>query len=160
MSADTPNLIQVELNINGQKQQVVIPPNKTLLATLRENLYLTGAKPGCFNGDCGACTVMIDELPMKSCLMLSVEVHEKKVTTIEGVKESPLQKAFIENFAFQCGYCTPGIIMNCHALMLQNSNPNRETIIEWLESNICRCTSYEEIELAINDVIKKSGYKS
>ena len=160
MAAQHPNLVQVELMVNGEMHQVIIPPNKTLLATIREDMYLTGAKPGCFNGDCGACTVIIDQLPMKSCLMLTVETEGKDILTIEGINDSPIQIAFIENFAFQCGYCTPGFIMNSHALLLQKPIPNRETIKEWLASNICRCTSYEEIEQAINDVIEKLKYRS
>jgi len=143
------NLVIVKLRINEENHSVVIPPSKTLLATLREDLYLTGAKPGCFNGDCGACTIIMEGMPMKSCLMLAVEAQGKEVITIEGLNNSPLQQIFIEEFAFQCGYCTPGFIMNGHALLLNEAKPNKEKIKEWLESNICRCTSYEEIEKAI-----------
>ena len=155
MIDETPNLVKVTVKVNGDIQQVIVPPRKTLLVTLRENLFLTGSKPGCFNGDCGACTVIIDKLPMKSCLMLTVEVEGKEITTIEGLKESPIQHAFIENFAFQCGYCTPGFIMNIHALLNKVRDPSPEIIKEWLDSNICRCTSYEEIEQAIHDAIDK-----
>ncbi|MED3795269.1 (2Fe-2S)-binding protein [Niallia alba] len=149
MPESGPNLVIVKLRVNGENHFVTIPPSKTLLATLRENLFLTGAKPGCFNGDCGACTIIIDQVAMKSCLMLAVEAQGKEIITIEGLKDSPLQQAFIEEFAFQCGYCTPGFIMNGHALLLNEHNPSREKIKEWLESNICRCTSYEEIEAAV-----------
>ncbi len=149
MPENGPNLEMVKLRVNGENHFVAIPPSKTLLATLREDLYLTGAKPGCFNGDCGACTIIIDRMPMKSCLMLAVEAQGKEIVTIEGLKNSPLQQAFIEEFAFQCGYCTPGFIMNGHALLLNDTNPSTERIKEWLESNICRCTSYEEIEAAM-----------
>ncbi|HWJ76557.1 MAG TPA: (2Fe-2S)-binding protein [Niallia sp.] len=155
MIYETPNLVQVTVKINGEIQQIIVPPSKTLLASLREDLFLTGSKPGCFNGDCGACTVIIDELPMKSCLMLAAEVEGKEITTIEGLSDSPVQRAFIENFAFQCGYCTPGFIMNIQAMLNSVKNPSPDTIKEWLESNICRCTSYEEIEQAVQEVIDK-----
>lgn len=149
------NLVIVRLRVNEENHIAVIPSSKTLLATLRENLFLTGAKAGCFNGDCGACTTIIDGMPMKSCLMLAVEAQGKEIITIEGLKNSPLQEAFIEEFAFQCGYCTPGFIMNGHALLLNEANPSKEKIKEWLESNICRCTSYEEIEAAMLNAISK-----
>ncbi|KAB7664320.1 (2Fe-2S)-binding protein [Bacillus sp. B1-b2] len=155
MTVEPTNLVIVELTVNGENHTLVIPPNKTLLTSIREDLYLTGAKPGCYNGDCGACTVLIENVPMKSCLMLTVEANKKDIQTIEGLHNSAIQKAFIENFAFQCGYCTPGFILNSHALLQQHPNPSRETIKEWLESNICRCTSYEEIEQAIGEVIQE-----
>lgn len=130
----------ITLHVNGEERIVTVRPADTLLYTLRK-LGLTGAKPGCLNGDCGACTVNVDGWPMKSCLMLGVEAIGKKVTTIEGLKNSPIQQAFVENFAFQCGYCTPGFIMNCQALIEQHPDADDQTIREWLESNICRCTS-------------------
>lgn len=145
--------IHITLDINGETHHVDINPFATLLYVLRKELSLTGAKPGCLNGDCGACTVMIDEKPFKSCIMLAVEATESKITTIEGLKDTPIQKAFIDYFAFQCGYCTPGFIMNCQALLLNHSTPSKEMIKEWLSSNICRCTSYQEIEEAILSVI-------
>ncbi len=155
MTESGPNLVIIRLRVNEENHIAVIPPSKTLLATLRENLFLTGAKAGCFNGDCGACTTIIDGMPMKSCLMLAAEAQGKEIITIEGLKNSPLQEAFIEEFAFQCGYCTPGFIMNGHALLLNEANPSKEKIKEWLESNICRCTSYEEIEVAVYKAIAK-----
>ena len=128
-------------------------PSDTLLFTLRERLGLTGAKPGCENGDCGACTVLIDDWPIKSCLILTVEAIGKKIQTVEGLKDTPIQKAFVENFAFQCGYCTSGFLMVCHSLAKLRPNADSTTIVEWLESNICRCTSYQEIEEAIHSII-------
>lgn len=148
------NKMNIILNINDELYQTDIRPLSTLLSVLRQQLGLTGSKPGCLNGDCGACTVMIDGLPYKSCIMLAVEAPGKKIITIEGLKNTPIQQAFIENFAFQCGYCTSGFIMNCHSLVSNEKNPSRETIIEWLSSNICRCTSYEEIEQAVMSVIQ------
>jgi carbon-monoxide dehydrogenase small subunit len=147
--------ITVSLEVNGEIRQVDIRPADTLLYVLRNHLSLTGPKPGCLNGDCGACSVMVDGNVYKSCIMLAVEAIDSKVTTIEGLSGTPIQKAFIENFAFQCGYCTPGFIMNCHALLLNHPNPTYPVIKEWLSSNICRCTCYEEIEEAVYSVIEK-----
>jgi aerobic-type carbon monoxide dehydrogenase small subunit (CoxS/CutS family) len=99
----------LNLNINGEQVEVMAKPSDTLLFTLREQLGLTGAKPGCENGDCGACTVLIDGWPIKSCLTLTVETIGKQIQTIEGLKDAPIQTAFVENFGFQCGYCTSGL---------------------------------------------------
>ncbi|MBO0961185.1 (2Fe-2S)-binding protein [Neobacillus sp. MM2021_6] len=147
----------ITLKINEESRIVTVRSADTLLYALRGKLGLTGAKPGCLNGDCGACTVNVDGWPMKSCLMLAVEAVGKNVTTIEGLVDTPIQRAFIENFAFQCGYCTPGFIMNCHSLIEQHPDADNETIKEWLESNICRCTSYIEIEKAVKSVLKEKG---
>ncbi|MGG0175941.1 (2Fe-2S)-binding protein [Gottfriedia acidiceleris] len=146
--------LSVSLTINDEIREVEIRPTDTLLYVLRTKLGLTGAKPGCLNGDCGACSVVINDTVYKSCIMLAVEAVGQKITTIEGLKNSPIQKAFVEQFAFQCGYCTPGFIMNCHALLLKNSQPTYEMMKEWLSSNICRCTCYEEIEAAVLSVIE------
>ncbi|MBZ9608298.1 (2Fe-2S)-binding protein [Clostridium estertheticum] len=144
---------EIELNINGEKRKLIIRPADTLLRVLREQLGLTGAKAGCENGDCGTCTVLLDGLPVKSCIMLAVEAIGHKVTTIEGLKEEPIQKAFIDKWSFQCGYCTPGFIMNCYGLITIHPDADDETIEEWLQSNICRCTSYEEIREAVKSVL-------
>jgi len=143
----------IRLNVNGEEHEVLIRPSEILLDTLRGQLALTGAKPGCENGDCGACTVLIDGWPIKSCLMLTAEAIGKQITTVEGLKNAPIQKAFIEKFAFQCGYCTSGFLMVCHALAAIHPNPADIVIDEWLESNICRCTSYEEIGNAVRAVL-------
>lgn len=145
----------IVLNINDEMYSVTVRSADTLLYVLRGRLGLTGAKPGCLNGDCGACTVIIDGWPMKSCLMLAVEAAGKKILTIEGLKNSPIQQQFVENFAFQCGYCTPGFIMNCHSLINQHPDADDKTIKEWLESNICRCTGYAEIEKAVKAVLNQ-----
>ncbi|GIN90998.1 (2Fe-2S)-binding protein [Siminovitchia terrae] len=143
----------VELEVNGELVDVDVRAGETLLHVLRTKLGLTGAKPGCLNGDCGACTVMVGGLPFKSCIMLAVEAQGYQITTIEGLRDTPIQRAFIEQFAFQCGYCTPGFIINCHSLLQNDPNPSKETIKSWLSSNICRCTSYQEINEAIMSVI-------
>jgi len=157
MSKRKPKRWTIELKVNGEEYEADIYASDLLLHVLREKLGLTGAKPGCLNGDCGACTVMINEKPMKSCLVLAVEAVGTDILTIEGLVHSPIQKAFIEHFAFQCGYCTPGFIMNCQALLLQHPAPDSETIKQWLSSNICRCTSYQEIEKAVTSVLKQGG---
>jgi aerobic carbon-monoxide dehydrogenase small subunit len=146
-------LLSVTLHVNGEDRLVTARPADILLDVLRRELGLTGAKPGCLNGDCGACTIMVDGWAMKSCLMLAIEAVDKKMTTIEGLKDTAIQNAFVEHFAFQCGYCTPGFIMNCQSLILNHPDADDETIKEWLESNICRCTGYQEIEKAVKSVL-------
>ncbi len=122
----------ITLKVNGEERQITVRPADTLLFALRLRLGLTGAKPGRLNGDCGACTVLTDGVPMKSCLMLAAEGEGKDITTIEGLINTPIQKAFIEKFAFQCGYCTPGFLMNCHALVNTEPNASDDTIkIGW-----------------------------
>ncbi|WP_339062889.1 (2Fe-2S)-binding protein [Tepidibacillus marianensis] len=125
----------------------------TLLDMLRNQCGLTGSKPGCKNGDCGACTVLIGGWPYKSCIMLAVEAEGHQITTIEGLHNTPIQKAFVDQFAFQCGYCTPGFIMNSYALVNLYPDASEAQIKEWLQSNICRCTSYQEIEKAVKSVL-------
>ncbi|MPM20747.1 Nicotinate dehydrogenase small FeS subunit [bioreactor metagenome] len=143
----------LQLSINGEIREAVVRPSDLLLDTLRSQLGLTGAKPGCLNGDCGACTVLVDGWPVKSCLMLTAEAVGKQITTVEGLENAPIQKAFVEKFAFQCGYCTSGFLMVCHALSQLHPNPPDVIIDEWLQSNICRCTSYEEIGNAVRAVL-------
>ncbi|WP_040951824.1 (2Fe-2S)-binding protein [Gorillibacterium massiliense] len=151
---------EIELNVNGTRRPAVVCSSDTLLRVLREQLGLTGAKIGCENGDCGACTVIVDGVPIKSCLMLAVEAQGSTITTIEGLRDAPIQQAFIETFAFQCGYCTPGFIMLSHALINRYPDADEKVIQEWLQSNICRCTSYEEIGAAVRSVMGKGGGKS
>ncbi|WP_428912576.1 (2Fe-2S)-binding protein [Niallia sp. Krafla_26] len=134
--------------VNGEEQRVSFRYADILLDVLRYQLGLTGAKPGCLNGDCGACTVNINGIVQKSCLTLAIEAVGKDILTIEGLN-SPIQGAFVDHFAFQCGYCTPGFIMNCHSLLKNRKNPSNDEITKWLESNICRCTGYTEIEHAV-----------
>lgn len=151
------NLLPITLDINGEKRMVSIRAADTLLYVLREKLGLTGSKPGCLNGDCGACTITINGSPMKSCLMLAIEAVGLEIMTIEGLKAAPIQIAFVEEFAFQCGYCTPGFIMNGHSLVNQHPNASDKQLKEWLSSNICRCTGYEEIDRAIRSVLRKNN---
>lgn len=150
------NHLAIELKVNGERRRTVVRVSDTLLIVLREYLGLTGAKPGCENGDCGTCTIILDGLPMKSCLMLAVEAVDRDVLTIEGLRDSPVQHAFMDKWAFQCGYCTPGFIMNCHALAVRKPDADDRTIENWLQSNICRCTSYQEIKEAVRAVLASS----
>ncbi|HCQ91005.1 MAG TPA: (2Fe-2S)-binding protein [Clostridium sp.] len=141
------------LNINGEDRQVIAKPSDILLHTLRQELGLTSVKPGCENGDCGTCTVLVDNWLIKACLMLTVEAVGKSILTVEGLKDAPIQKAFVENWGFQCGYCTSGFLMVCHSLSKIHPNADDTVIEQWLESNLCRCTGYEEIESAIKSIL-------
>ncbi|MHB1314086.1 MAG: (2Fe-2S)-binding protein [Christensenellales bacterium] len=146
--------VMVNLNVNGEKRTVSVRPADILLDVLRDQLGLTGAKPGCRNGDCGACTVIMDGWPIKSCLVLAVEAAGHNILTVEGLNaKAPVQKAFIDNNAFQCGYCTSGFLMVCHALSIQFPHAEEYVIEEWLQSNLCRCTSYQEIRNAVRSII-------
>lgn len=148
--------IEKILNINGETKKVLIKPNETLLRVIREKLGLTGTKIGCENGDCGACTILINDIPYKSCLVLAVELDEKdKITTIEGIDDEKIKNAFIEEEGFQCGFCTSGFIVNVYSLLKKYNEPDDETIKEYLESNLCRCTGYDGIEKAVKKVLQE-----
>lgn len=142
----------ISLQVNGETYEVAVRPSDILLDILREQLGLTSAKAGCLNGDCGACTVIVDGLPAKSCLMLAVEAEGHAILTVEGLGGlAPIQKAFVDADAFQCGYCTSGFLIVCHALKMNYPVLPEEYIIEeWLQSNLCRCTSYQEIRRAVH----------
>lgn len=144
----------VQLHVNGETRNAVIRSADTLLHTLREQLGLTAAKPACENGDCGACTVIIDGQPIHSCLSLTIETVHQSITTNEGLLDSPMQQAFVDKWAIQCGYCTSGFIANCHALVEQHPDADDATIEEWLASNLCRCTGYQEIKEAVKSVLQ------
>ena len=143
----------IKLNVNGSLHEVAVRPADILLEVLRGSLGLTGTKIGCENGDCGACTVLVDGWPAKSCLMLAVEGIGHEITTIEGLSGTPVQQAFVRFNAFQCGFCTPGFILVCHSLLMHYPDPDDYTIESWLQSNICRCTSYQEINAAVHSLI-------
>ncbi|HEX5564433.1 MAG TPA: (2Fe-2S)-binding protein [Sporosarcina sp.] len=146
----------VSLLVNGTSHDIMIRSADTLLCTLRNQLGLTGAKQACGTGDCGACTVLIDGKPMQSCLTLTLESLNSGITTIEGLKHSPVRKAFVDNWAIQCGYCTPGFIVNGHALVTAHPDADDKVIEEWLQSNLCRCTGYQEIKDAIQSALAAS----
>jgi carbon-monoxide dehydrogenase small subunit len=142
-------MVSLFINVNGEEYQVNVRPADTLLHTLRDQLGLTGAKIGCENGDCGACTVLLDGNPVKSCMILTVSTEGQKITTVEGLRDTAIQRAFVEQQGFQCGFCTPGFIVNSHALLQAHPKPDEQTMKDWLQSNICRCTGYEGIERAV-----------
>ncbi len=148
----------ISLNVNGQKHEVFTDPSRLPLDVLREDLYLTGAKEGCGTGECGACTVLVNGKPVRSCLMVAGQAEGKDILTIEGVSRNgslhPLQQSFIEHFAVQCGYCTSGMILTAKALLDANPNPTEPEIREALSGNLCRCTGYIQIVEAILAVSK------
>lgn len=153
----TPNVEfsgMVRLVINGRRQEVSVEPRNTLLHVLRDKLGMTGTKVGCERGECGACTVLIDGIARYSCLTLALEVDGKEITTIEGLLRGdsvgPVQQAFIECDAFQCGYCTPGQIMAAEALLRKTPNPSIEEIREEMSGNLCRCGAYQHIFRAVH----------
>ena len=137
------------LNVNGEEREVAVPVHKTLLEVLREDLGLTGTKHGCELGECGACTVLVDGKPVLSCLALPVELEGREILTVEGMAQNgrlhPLQQAFAELGAAQCGYCTPGILLAAKALLEERQRPSREEIKDALAGNLCRCTGYAKI---------------
>lgn len=149
--------IRLKLQVNDEEYIVMIRPSDTLLFVLREKLGLTGAKPGCKNGDCGACTVLIDDIPLKSCIILAIEAEGHSITTVEGIRDTAIQREFINKWGFQCGYCTSGFIVNCYALINTHPDASDEIIEEWLQSNICRCTSYDEIKNAVKVALKEQA---
>lgn len=143
----------ISFKINGREETLNVDCNKTLLKMIREDLYLTGTKEGCAEGECGACTIIVDGVAVNSCLMLAPEADGKELLTIEGLTKngelSDLQKMFIEHHAFQCGFCTPGMIMSAKALLDKNPNPTRDEVKEAIAGNLCRCTGYQQIIEAI-----------
>jgi xanthine dehydrogenase YagT iron-sulfur-binding subunit len=150
----------VSLNINGRTHQVLVEPRWTLLFVLREKLGLTGAKEGCGRGECGACTVLMDDIPRYACMTLAVEAQGTAITTVEGLLEGetlgPVQKAFVEEDAFQCGYCTPGQIMSVEALRRGNASPTIDEIRTAVSGNLCRCGAYAHIFKAAAKAAGKS----
>ncbi|MBV8461392.1 MAG: (2Fe-2S)-binding protein [Candidatus Eremiobacteraeota bacterium] len=148
-----PEKILLRLHVNGSAVQCAAHPNKTLLEVLREDLNLTGTKHGCEMGHCGACTVLVDDEPVLSCLALAIEAQEHKIRTVEGLADGPklhpVQQAFAECGAAQCGYCTPGFLMTAAALVERPGVPTNAVIRDAISGNLCRCTGYEKIIEAI-----------
>lgn len=146
-------MIRIKLTINGESYDVTVPPNRTLLDFLRQDVELMGTKSGCETGDCGACTVLLDGKAVNSCLVLAVEADGKDVLTVEGLARGlelhPLQEAFIEHGAVQCGYCTPGMLLSAKDLLDENPRPTESEVREALAGNLCRCTGYYAIVKAV-----------
>lgn len=147
----------IRLTVNGESYTVAVEPCESLLDVLRDKLSLTGTKKGCNRGDCGACTIIIDGKTVNSCLVLAVEADDKEVLTVEGLANNgqlhPIQEAFVQYGAVQCGYCTPGMIMSVKALLDENPNPTEEEVKRAISGNLCRCTGY----VKIIDAIKKAA---
>jgi carbon-monoxide dehydrogenase small subunit len=145
--------VVLTLDVNGESRDLLVPVHKTLLEVLREDMQLTGTKHGCELGECGTCTVLVDGKPELSCLLLPIQLHGRAITTIEGMARGselhPLQTAFAELGAAQCGYCTPGILLSARALLEDNPRPTRDEVREALAGNLCRCTGYTKILDAI-----------
>jgi aerobic-type carbon monoxide dehydrogenase small subunit (CoxS/CutS family) len=151
--------VELDLTVNGERTEILFAPYKTLLEVLREDLNLTGTKHGCELGECGACAVLVDGEPKLSCLVLALDCQGRRVDTVEGLADGPqlhpLQAAFADLGAAQCGYCTPGILMTAKALLEKEPQPSRERIKEAISGNLCRCTGYQQIFEAIEDAAKR-----
>jgi aerobic-type carbon monoxide dehydrogenase small subunit (CoxS/CutS family) len=149
----------VKFLLNGKQTEAIIDPNETLLWVLRNHFGLTGTKFGCGQGFCGSCTVLIDDEPVRSCQLSIGEVSGKKVVTIEGLakdgKLNPVQKAFVDHDALQCGFCTPGMIMNATGLLIKNPNPSVQEIKAGMENNLCRCAAHTRIVEAVQTASKE-----
>jgi aerobic carbon-monoxide dehydrogenase small subunit len=148
-----PEKIRCALRINNEDYDLYISPHRTLLEVLRDELQLTGAKESCNEGACGTCTVLLDGLPVRSCLLLALEAQGREVTTIEGLakdgKLHPVQEAFVEHHGIQCGFCSPGMILTAKALLDENPHPTEAEIRRAISGNVCRCTGYAKIVEAI-----------
>ncbi len=154
-----PGKTQVQTTINGESVEFLCEPRQSLLECLRDVIGLTGTKEGCNDGNCGACTVEMDGRIVTSCLVLGVEAEGKEITTIEGIADGselhPVQQAFLENAALQCGICTPGFIVSSKSLLENIPNPSEHQIRFWLANNLCRCTGYDKIVRAVQDAAVK-----
>ncbi len=141
--------LKISFKLNGKKVTVEAPTAVNLLTLLREYMDVTGPKFGCEQGNCGACTVLLDSEPVNSCLVLAATVDGREVTTVEGIgtpdNPHPIQKAITEHYGAQCGYCTPGMIVSAYALLKKNPNPTRDDVVNALVGNVCRCTGYNKI---------------
>jgi carbon-monoxide dehydrogenase small subunit len=151
----TSQRVHVSATINGEPVEFLVEPRQSLLETLRDVLGLTGTKEGCNDGNCGACSVLLDGRLVNSCLVLGVEAQGRQITTVEGLASGsdlhPLQQSFLENAALQCGICTPGFLISAKALLEQEPNPSEDRIRFWLSGNLCRCTGYDKIVRAVQD---------
>lgn len=149
----------LKLRVNGEAYELEVPANRTLLDVIREECGLTGTKQGCGNGECGACTVLLDGEPVNACLVLALQANGKRVVTVEGLSEGeklhPIQEAFIAHGAIQCGFCTPGMVISTKALLDKNPHPQELEIREALTGNLCRCTGYQKIVEAVMSLTER-----
>ncbi len=149
---------ELKLRVNGQPYDLYITPKTLLVEVLRDLIGLTGTKRGCSSSSCGACTVMLNGMSVKSCSVLALQANGGEVLTVEGLARgaelSPLQRAFLDHGSYQCGFCTPGMLMSATALLTENPKPTKEQIKEGIDGNICRCTGYNSIIRAVTDVVK------
>ncbi|GAI01174.1 unnamed protein product [marine sediment metagenome] len=149
---------ELRLTVNGQPYELYIKPKTLLAEVLRDKLGLTGTKRGCSSSSCGACTVILNGMAVKSCSILALQANGGEILSIEGLASGaelhPLQKAFLDHGAFQCGFCTPGMLMSAKVLLDENPNPTKEQIKEGIDGNICRCTGYNSIIRAVTAVVK------
>ena len=153
--------VQIQLKVNGLAYKKEVEPRRTLLELIREDLELTGAKEGCGLGECGTCTVLLDGKPIKSCITLAVQANGREVTTIEGIESPdgalhPIQQAFIDHGAIQCGFCTPGMVLSAKALLDENPKPTEMQVKQAIAGNLCRCTGYQKIVEAILSAAQRS----
>ena len=151
--------MNVSFELNGESVAVETRPNRTLLDLLRDELRVTSVKKGCQQGECGACTLLLDDIPVTSCIVLAPQVDGRKVTTLEGLEDDPLmtglREAFVENGAVQCGFCTPGMLISSYTLLRENPDPTEDEIKIAIEGNICRCTGFTKIIAAIGDAAER-----
>jgi aerobic-type carbon monoxide dehydrogenase small subunit (CoxS/CutS family) len=157
-------LVEIILNVNKINYKVAVEPQRTLVEVLRDTLGLTGTKKSCSEGECGACTVLMDGRPAASCLVLALDAEGKEITTIEGLSEGeklhPIQEAFVKHAAIQCGFCTPGMVMSAKALLDENPKPTATEVRKGISGNLCRCTGYQQIVdaiLAASQAMAKKG---
>ena len=152
-------VMKVSFELNGEKVALETRPNRTLLDLLRDELRVTSVKKGCQQGECGACTLLLDDIPVTSCIVLAPQVDGRKVTTLEGLEDDPLmtglREAFVENGAVQCGFCTPGMLISSYTLLRENPDPTEDEIKIAIEGNICRCTGFTKIIAAIGDAAER-----
>jgi carbon-monoxide dehydrogenase small subunit len=154
-----PKTISIRMTINGEKKQLDIHAGISALELIRDVLELKGTKEGCGIGECGACTIVVDGRAVNACLMFAAQLDGREILTVEGLGETgdlhPIQQAFAEQHAVQCGFCTPGLLMSTHALLATNTNPDRSEIVKAVSGNLCRCTGYHSIVSAIEGAVKQ-----
>ncbi len=153
------NMIAIRFTINGEKKQLDIHPGISALELIRDVLELKGTKEGCGIGECGACTIVVDGRAVNACLMFAAQLDGREILTVEGLAQTgdlhPIQQAFAEQHAVQCGFCTPGLMMSTHALLAAHTNPDRNEIVKAISGNLCRCTGYHSIVSAIEGAVKQ-----